>query len=90
MQTLRDFQTSAAELGARALKKMADWNIKRPPLLTPDSVRIGKKGLRADCSKAREELGLPQTPLKEAIRAAMVWFARNGYIHSKRIRRRLL
>ncbi len=77
------------KVGAHAMKKMADWGIKRPPLLTPDSVIIGQRCLRADCSKARRELGLPQGPVKDAVRDALVWFARNGHIRNERLRRNL-
>jgi len=72
-----------------AMKWLADLGWKRPPLLTPDSVRIGRLGLRADCSKARRDLGLPQTPLRRAVRDALAWFAANGYIRDARLRRRL-
>lgn len=71
------------------MKRMADLGWKRPPLLTPDGVRIGRLGLRADCSKARRELGLPQRPLRTAVRDALAWFAANGYIRDPRLARRL-
>jgi len=75
--------------GAHLMKKMADWGVRRPPLITPDSVTIGQRCLRADCSKARRELGLPQSPVKDAVRDALVWFARNGHVRNPRVRRRL-
>ena len=78
------------KVAAHAMKKTADWGIKRPPLITPTDVEIARKGLRADCSKARRELGLPQNPLKNAIRDALVWFAENGYIRREQVRRKLL
>ena len=78
------------KVGAHAMKKMADWGIKRPPLITPTDVEIARKGLRADCSKAREELGLPQNPVRNAIRDALVWFAENGYVKNERVRKTLL
>lgn len=77
-------------VAAHTMKKMADWGIKRPPLITPTDVEIARKGLRADCSKAREELGLPQNPLKNAVRDALVWFAENGYIRDEQVRTKLL
>jgi dihydroflavonol-4-reductase len=80
---------SLIKVGAHAMKKMADWGIKRPPLLTPDSVIIGQRCLRADCTKARSELGMPQNPVKNAVRDALVWFARNGHVSNERLRRKL-
>ena len=78
------------KIGAHAMKLMAEAGIKRPPLITPTSVDIGTRGLRADCSKAIHELGLPQTPMKKAVKDALVWFARNGYIKNGRMRRALM
>jgi dihydroflavonol-4-reductase len=36
--------------------------------------------LRADCSKAVRELGMPQSPIDRAVADAMSWFAREGYL----------
>jgi dihydroflavonol-4-reductase len=33
-----------------------------------------------DASKAMRELGLPQTPVEEALRRAVAWFRENGYV----------
>lgn len=74
---------------SRAMEWMADRGVHRPPLLTPSSVEIGRLGLRADCSKARDELGLPQGSLERAVEDALHWFAENGHIRSRRIRRAL-
>ena len=32
-----------------------------------------------DASRAQRELGLPQTPIKHALRKAAEWFEANGY-----------
>ena len=53
---------------------------KKPPVVTASEVRIGKKQEYYDCSKAVKELGLPQTPIEEAIRKALEWFKQNGYL----------
>ena len=55
---------------------------KKPPVVTASEVRIGKKQEYYDCSKAVKELGLPQTPIEEAIRKALEWFRENGYLGS--------
>ena len=54
---------------------------RKPPVVTASEVRIGKKQEYYDCSKAMRELGLPQTPIEEAIRKALEWFRENGYIN---------
>jgi dihydroflavonol-4-reductase len=60
------------ELGALITKK--------PPVVTASEVRIGKKQEYYDCSKAVQELGLPQTPIEIAINKAINWFRENGYL----------
>ncbi len=70
----------AASIVARGLSLIADRVTGRPPLFTPQAVRIAKLGLRADCSKAVRELGMPQSPIDRAVADAMSWFAREGYL----------
>ncbi|MFH1537502.1 MAG: hypothetical protein ABIH66_00990 [bacterium] len=64
--------------------------MRRPPLTTPAVARIMAKGLRADCSKAVRELGIPQNPIPDAIRDALVWFAEHGYIKNKKLEKKFL
>ena len=70
----------AASLVARGLQLVADRVTRRPPLFTPQAVRIAKLGLRADCTKAVRELGMPQSPVERAVADAMAWFGREGYL----------
>lgn len=49
------------------------------PLATPRLVRRLHLGLAVDPSKAVRELGLPQTPVREAVRKAVTWFRAAGY-----------
>jgi dihydroflavonol-4-reductase len=53
---------------------------KKPPVVTASEVRIGKMTEWYDCSKAVQELGLPQTPIDITIRKALNWFEENGYL----------
>ncbi len=52
----------------------------KPPLLTPTMVRMGSLSAYFDCSKAVNELGLPQTPVRETIEKAVNWFRENSYV----------
>lgn len=52
----------------------------KPPLVTASEVRIAKMTEWYDCSKAINELGLPQTPIEQTIRKALEWFRKNGYL----------
>jgi len=53
---------------------------KKPPLTTVPIVRMGSKYGYFDVSKAVNELGLPQTPIKTTIEKAVNWFRENGYV----------
>lgn len=70
----------AASLVAHGLRFVADRITRRPPLFTPHAVRIARLGLRADCTKAVRELGMPQSPIETAVADAMAWFGREGYL----------
>jgi dihydroflavonol-4-reductase len=53
---------------------------KKPPVFTAAEMRIGRMREWYDCSKAVNELGLPQTPIDIAIKKALTWFRENGYL----------
>jgi nucleoside-diphosphate-sugar epimerase len=46
----------------------------RPQRLTPGAIHLLRMGRRADCSKAKQELGYSPTSVKEAVREAHEWF----------------
>lgn len=58
---------------------------KKPPVVTASEVRIGKMKEWYDCSKAVNELGLPQTSIHMTIKKALNWFSENGYLTRKTI-----
>ena len=51
----------------------------RLPAATPDKVRLSRRYEFFDPSRAVKELGLPQTPAREALRKAVEWYRANGY-----------
>jgi dihydroflavonol-4-reductase len=51
----------------------------KEPLIPLAGVQMAKKVMFFDASKAVRELGLPQTPVEEALRRAIDWFRANGY-----------
>lgn len=55
----------------------------RQPRVPLAGVRMAKYKMWFDPSKAIRELGLPQTPVKQALTDAVDWFRTNGYV-SKR------
>mgnify|MGYP005839693837 CR=1 FL=1 len=52
----------------------------RLPRIPIAAVRTARKFRHFDCSKAVDELGLPQTPIEEALRRAVFWFKQHGYV----------
>lgn len=53
--------------------------LKREPHIPLEGVRMARKYMYFDASKAVRELGLPQSPIDEALRRAVEWFRANGY-----------
>ena len=53
---------------------------RKPPVTTAAWVRVGSEYSFWDSSKAIEELGMPQTPIRESIQGAVDWFKENGYL----------
>jgi len=53
---------------------------RKPPAITPPGVRVASKYTYYDVTKAVNELGFPQTPIKTTIEKAVNWFKDNGYV----------
>ena len=51
-----------------------------PQLLTPGAIRLLQMGRRADCTKAREQLGYRPSDIESAIEEAYAWFVQQGVI----------
>lgn len=69
----------ALAMGAAALTEAVAAVTRTEPLLPRSTVRLARHGQRLDPARARRELGLPQTPMEEAIRRALAWFRQHGY-----------
>jgi len=52
----------------------------RPPRIPIEGVRMARKKMFFDASKAVRELGLPQSPVEGALAKAVAWFQANGYV----------
>ena len=52
---------------------------RRPPAVPLTAVRMARKRMFFSPAKAIRELGLPQTPPRQALRDAVEWFAAHGY-----------
>ena len=49
------------------------------PAVPLTAVRMARKRMHFSAAKAVRELGLPQTPVEDALRDAVEWFAARGY-----------
>jgi dihydroflavonol-4-reductase len=58
---------------------IADRLTGRPPLVAVDAVRMARKHMFFDARKAVRDLGLPQSPVEDALARAVRWFRANGY-----------
>jgi dihydroflavonol-4-reductase len=52
----------------------------REPRVPLDSARMARHRMYFDSGKAVRELGLPQTPVEDALARAIAWFRDNGYV----------
>lgn len=57
----------------------ARWQPGHIPTATPDKVRLSRRYEFFDPGKAVRELGLPQTPAREALAKAVEWYRAHGY-----------
>jgi dihydroflavonol-4-reductase len=58
---------------------LARLDPRHTPSATPDTVRLSLKHMYFGPSKAVRELGLPQTPAREALHKAVGWYRAHGY-----------
>ncbi|OGQ08649.1 MAG: NAD-dependent dehydratase [Deltaproteobacteria bacterium RIFCSPLOWO2_12_FULL_40_28] len=75
-------------LGSAYLSEAWARFTKQPPLIEIEAVKLGKKMMFFNPQKAIRELGLPQTPVKIALKKAVDWYVTNGYV-KKEIQERL-
>ncbi len=57
---------------------------RREPRLTRDTVRMSRHRMFYSPEKAIRELGLPQSPVRNALASAVSWFIENGYVRAGR------
>ena len=69
-----------AAMAAAAAAELAAWVSRREPLLARQTVQLTRHRQSLDGAKAVRELGLPQTPVEEAVRRALAWFRQHRYL----------
>ncbi len=59
------------------------WITQREPRIPLHGVRMAAKKMFFDATKAVRELGMPQTPVRQALEEAVQWFRDNGYVRQQ-------
>lgn len=75
---------SSIAMGLGVVSELVSKLTGRPPMVPLDGVRMARKRMYFDASKAVRELGLPQTPPEQAFRKAVDWFTTHGYVSKGR------
>ena len=58
--------------------------MRRQPAIPVEGIKIARHPMYVSCRKAVTELGLPQSPVEEALEKAVAWFADHGYLRKNR------
>lgn len=70
----------AAALAAACVDESISYFTRKPPTAPLAGVRMAKNKMFFNPAKAIRELGLPQTPPRQALEDAVEWFRAKGYI----------
>lgn len=70
----------AAALAAARASAAVAVALRRPPPIPPEAARMAANRMWADPSRSVRELGLPQTPVRQAFAEAVEWFVRRGRV----------
>lgn len=66
-------------LGAAYLDETISWLSTKPPRVPLAGIRMARNKMWFNPAKAIRELGLPQTPPRQAFEDAVAWFRQHGY-----------
>jgi dihydroflavonol-4-reductase len=75
----RKIPPAAARVVGWLWEKWADRVSGKAPPVTYKTATWAARNVFYECGKARRELGLPVTPLRESIERSVRWFRANGY-----------
>jgi len=65
---------------AYANQWLSDRITRRPPRIPLEGVKMAKRRMFFNASKSVRELGLPQSPIEQALEKAVRWFTDHGYV----------
>jgi dihydroflavonol-4-reductase len=67
-------------MAAHVNEALSTWITGKQPVIPLTGVKMARKYMFFDCTKAIKELHLPQNPVEGAIEKALRWFEHNDYI----------
>jgi len=73
----------AVPLAFAAVDTLLASLLRREPRVSLESVRLARHKMYFSSAKAVRELGLPQSPVDEALARAVDWFRSNGYVETR-------
>ena len=73
---------AVAWLAVGAENLIAKYILRQPPEHPFEGVKMAKYRMFFDASKAVNELGLPQSSVRDALQRAVDWFRANGYVRT--------
>jgi dihydroflavonol-4-reductase len=74
----------ACAWAAGAVSTAAAYLTGRPPAVALEAVKMSRRHMFFDASKATRELGFAPTPARGAFEDALAWFAERGYLDRRR------
>ena len=84
VEAIHYFSSNEFCTGCHSMKTVdetfADWVTGRPPRAPVTGVRLAGVPAVFDCSKARDDLGLAQSPIRQALRDQLLWLRQRGLI----------
>ncbi len=72
----------AVPLAAAVVDTFLSGLLGKAPRISVESVRMSMHRMYFDASKAVRELGLPQSPVEDALARAAAWFQEHGYVRA--------
>ena len=67
-------------MAAYANEAVCKWMTHRHPTIPVTGVKMARKYMFFDSTKAVQELNLPQSPIENALQSAVSWFVEQGYV----------
>lgn len=75
----------ALDVAAALIEWFADRVTMKSPVITRAEIAIARSGLAADCTKAKQQLGLQNRPIETSIVDALRWYVEHDFITKAKV-----